>query len=100
MNGFHRLYQTPPAFVKEFARLRPLCEVVHRRVGSDRLGWTRQSKKGGCDVRTILAVLVLGAAIVLNAATAFGATSDSRLFFGDGFDNTTCADLPGKQACR
>lgn len=51
-------------------------------------------------MRTILAVLVLGAAIVLNAATAFGATSDSRLFFGDGFDNTTCADLPGKQACR
>jgi len=51
-------------------------------------------------MRTILAVLVLGAAIVLNTATAFGGTSDSRLFFGDGFDNTTCADVQGGQACR
>ena len=51
-------------------------------------------------MRTMLAVLVLGAAIVLNAATAFSAASDSRLFFGDGFDNTTCADLPRGQACK
>jgi hypothetical protein len=51
-------------------------------------------------MRTILAVLVLGAAIVLNAATAFSATSDSRMFFGDGFDNTTCADSPLGQNCR
>jgi hypothetical protein len=52
-------------------------------------------------MRTILAVLVLGVAIVLNAATAFGATaSDTRLFFGDGFDNATCADSPRGQDCR
>lgn len=54
-------------------------------------------------MRAMLAVLILGAAIILNAATAFGAsnaTSDSRVFFGDGFDNTTCADLPRGQACK
>ncbi len=51
-------------------------------------------------MRRMLAVLVLGAAMVLNVATAFGASSDSRLFFGDGFDNTTCADMPQGQACK
>jgi hypothetical protein len=54
-------------------------------------------------MRTMLAVLILGTAIVVNAATAFSASSDSfdsRLFFGDGFDNTTCADLPRGQVCR
>ena len=60
-------------------------------------------EEGRMDMRTMLAVLILGAALILNAATVFGAsnaTSDSRVFFGDGFDNTTCADLPRGQACK
>jgi hypothetical protein len=52
-------------------------------------------------MRTILAVLILGAAFALHAAGAFAESGTGRpLFFGDGFDNTTCADLPRGQVCR
>ncbi len=47
-------------------------------------------------MRRILAVLILGVAVALAAAPAFagGDRDASRLFFGDGFDNTTCVDMP------
>ncbi len=43
-------------------------------------------------MRKILAVLILGAVAVLTSAPAFADdNADIRpLFFGDGFDNTTC----------
>jgi len=48
----------------------------------------------------MLTVLVLGAAIVMNAATAFaGDIGDTRIFFGDGFDNTACADTQRLHQC-
>ncbi len=51
-------------------------------------------------MRKMLAVLILGAAIVINAAAAFaGDNRDTRIFFGDGFDNTTCADTAGQRQC-
>jgi hypothetical protein len=54
-------------------------------------------------MRTVLAVLVLAAALALNAVVASaGQKIDIRpVFFGDGFDNTTCADaVPSAQACK
>ncbi len=48
-------------------------------------------------MRLILAVLILGAAVALNAAPAFagGDTDNGALFFGDGFDNTTSVEILG-----
>lgn len=53
-------------------------------------------------MRTVLAVLVLAVALALNAAAAFaGNKTDNRPgFFGDGFDNTTCADAVPSAACK
>jgi len=53
-------------------------------------------------MRKMLAVLILGAAVALHAMTAFAGanTPPNPLFFGDGFDNTTCADQPRPLACR
>jgi hypothetical protein len=46
-------------------------------------------------MRRILAVLILGVVVALTAARAFaGGERDASPFFGDGFDNTTCADMP------
>lgn len=50
-------------------------------------------------MRTILGVLILASALALNIATAFGANAD-RPFIGDGFDNTTCADVPRGETCH
>jgi hypothetical protein len=52
-------------------------------------------------MRKALAVLILAAAVALNAAAASaGGSTDTRpLFFGDGFDNTTCADTPRAHGC-
>lgn len=51
-------------------------------------------------MRKMLAVLVLGAAMVINGAAALaGDDRDTRIFFGDGFDNTTCADTPRVHQC-
>ncbi len=47
-------------------------------------------------MRRILAVLILGVAVALTAAPAFagGDRDTPQFFFGDGFDNTTCVDVP------
>jgi len=47
-------------------------------------------------MRRILAALILGVAVALAASPVFaGSERDTPLFFyGDGFDNTTCVDVP------
>jgi hypothetical protein len=52
-------------------------------------------------MRKMLAVLILGAAVALSGVTAFaGGNTPPPFFFGDGFDNTTCADQPRPLVCR
>jgi hypothetical protein len=53
-------------------------------------------------MRKILAVLVLAVAVALNAAVAFaaGSAENRPSFFGDGFDNTTCADTQPQHGCK
>jgi len=57
-------------------------------------------------MRAILAMLILVAAVALSAAKASAcATTDTHaffipFFFGDGFDNTTCASAPRAQGCH
>ncbi len=53
-------------------------------------------------MRKIVATLIVGAALaLLNVAGAFVATDTQNrpIFFGDGFDNTTCADMPQTHGC-
>jgi len=59
-------------------------------------------REGGAMMRRVLSALILAAVVAFNATAAFaGGNSDTRpLFFGDGFDNTTCADTPRAQGCR
>ena len=49
----------------------------------------------------LLSVLILVAAVALYAAgDSVGGTTGLRPpFFGDGFDNTTCADAPPAHGC-
>jgi len=53
-------------------------------------------------MRKIVATLLVGAALALLNVTGAFAASDgqNRIFFGDGFDNTTCADLLQTHDCR
>ena len=52
-------------------------------------------------MRKALAVLILVAAVAFNAvaASAGGKTDIRPLFYGDGFDNTTCVDTPRASGC-
>ncbi len=51
-------------------------------------------------MRKVLALLILASALALNAAAAFAGSANSRsMFYGDGFDNTTCADMPRQHGC-
>ena len=50
-------------------------------------------------MQTMLGVLILAAALALNIATAFAGNTD-RTFMGDGYDNTTCADMPRGETCH
>ena len=52
-------------------------------------------------MRKIVATLLVGAALALQNVTGAFAASDgqNRIFFGDGFDNTTCADFPQTHNC-
>jgi len=45
-------------------------------------------------MRRILAVLLLATVVALTAGPALADGSDPKIFYGDGFDNTTCADPP------
>lgn len=47
-------------------------------------------------MKKTLAVLILMVAVALTAAPTFAGDKidPAPLFFGDGFDNTTCADMP------
>ena len=49
----------------------------------------------------LLSVLILVAAVALYAAgdSAGGTTGLRPPFFGDGFDNATCADAPHAHGC-
>lgn len=53
-------------------------------------------------MRRMLTAMILGAAIALNIAAAFAAdtVATGAFFYGDGFDNTTCADSPKDTPCR
>lgn len=53
-------------------------------------------------MRKIIATLLVGVAFaLLNVAGAFaaGGPQTRPIFFGDGFDNTTCADFPQTHGC-
>jgi len=53
-------------------------------------------------MRKIVATLLVGAAFaVLNATGAFAASDGQNhsIFFGDGFDNATCADMHQTHSC-
>jgi len=57
-------------------------------------------------MRAVLAVAILVVAMALTMAKAFACSpTDTHayffpFFFGDGFDNTTCAATPGTQGCH
>jgi hypothetical protein len=54
-------------------------------------------------MRKIVATLLVGAAFALLNATGAFAASDVQnrpTFYGDGFDNATCADMPQTHSCR
>jgi hypothetical protein len=43
----------------------------------------------------MLAVLLLGVAVAFTAAPALAdGSKGNKIFYGDGYDDTTCADLP------
>ena len=54
-------------------------------------------------MRNILAVVILVAAVALNASVAFACRNNAEIrssYFGDGFDNTTCADVSLQHGCK
>jgi len=54
-------------------------------------------------MRKILAAMILVAAVALNASVAFACRNNAEIrssYFGDGFDNTTCADLSLQHECK
>jgi hypothetical protein len=57
-------------------------------------------------MRAVLAVAILMVAMALTMAKAFACSPTdthayfSPFFFGDGFDNTTCAATAGTQGCH
>ena len=47
------------------------------------------------QMRRMLAVLLLGVAVAFTAAPALAdGSKGNKIFYGDGYDDTTCADLP------